>query len=86
MQQTQVSLVLRESPVMATALQFGEVLEAADRLSQVEQAELIGILQRRLTEASRQRLVAEVREARKEIAEGRCVPTTPADLMREIMR
>lgn len=71
---------------MANVLQFGEVLEAADHLSRDEQEELIGILQRRLTEASRQRLVAEVHEARQEFAEGRCVPTTPGDLMREIMR
>lgn len=68
------------------ALQFGEVLEAADHLSHDEQEELIGILHRRLAQASRQRLVAEVQEARQEFAEGRCVPTTPADLLREIMK
>lgn len=68
---------------MSHILQFGEVLEAADHLSAEEQEELIAILQRRMAHAARQRLVAEVEEARKEFAEGRCLPTTPEDLMRE---
>ena len=71
---------------MAHVLQFGEVLEAADHLSQDEQEELIGILHRRLAQASRQRLVAEIKESRQEFAEGRCLPTTPSELMREIMK
>lgn len=70
---------------MSQVLQFGEVLEAADRLSHDEQRELIEILHRRLAQASRDRLVAEVKEARQEFAEGRCQPTTPGELMREIM-
>ena len=71
---------------MAHILQFGEVLEAADHLSHDEQEELIGILHRRLAQASRQRLVAEVKESRQEFAEGRCLSTTPGELMREIMK
>lgn len=71
---------------MAHTLQFGEVLEAADHLSHDEQEELIGILHRRLAQASRQRLVAEIQEARQEFAEGRCLLTTPSELMREIMK
>lgn len=71
---------------MANVLPFGEVLEAADHLTLDEQEELIGILHRRLAQAARQRLVAEVQEARQEFAEGRCLPTTPGDLMREIMK
>jgi DNA-binding TFAR19-related protein (PDSD5 family) len=69
---------------MAQAMPFGEVLEAADGLSQEEQHELIAILTRRLAEAARQRLAGEVREARREFAEGRCSPATPEQLMREI--
>jgi len=65
---------------------LGEVLEAADRLSHEEQEELIDILQRRLAQASRDRLVAEVRESRQEFADGRCLPTTPSELMLEIMK
>ena len=71
---------------MAHALPFGEVLEAADRLSHGEQEELVAILQRRLAQAARQRLAADIQEARQEFAEGRCPPVTPEDLMREIMK
>jgi hypothetical protein len=69
---------------MANVMGFGEVLEAADHLSREEQEELIAILQRRLVQATRQRLVAEVHEAEEELREGRCRPATPDDLMREI--
>jgi len=65
---------------------FGEVLEAADRLSQDEQRELIAILNRRLAQAARKRLAAEVQEARQEFAEGRCLPATAHELMREITK
>lgn len=71
---------------MSQVLPFGEVLEAADRLSPDEQEELIAILHRRLAQAARQRLAAEVREARQEFAEGRCSPATPEELMREILK
>jgi len=68
------------------ALPFGEVLEAADHLSHDEQEELIAILHRRLAHSTRQRLVADVQEARQEFAEGRCSPATPDELMREILK
>jgi hypothetical protein len=69
---------------MSQAMPFGEVLEAADHLSVDEQQELIAILNRRLAQAARQRLAAEIQEARQEFAEGRSRPTTPDALMREI--
>ena len=50
---------------MTRAMPFGEVLEAADQLSPEDQQVLIAILHRRLTQAGRQRIVAEVQEARK---------------------
>jgi len=71
---------------MTPVLPFGEVLEAADHLSQEEQEELIAILHRRLAQAARQRLAAEIQEARQEFADGRCSPVTPGELMREIMK
>ena len=71
---------------MAETLAFGEVLEAADHLSQEEQEELIAILHRRLAQAARQRLVADVQEARRDFAAGRCLPATPDELMREILK
>jgi hypothetical protein len=71
---------------MTQVLPFGEVLEAADHLSQDEQEELIAILHRRLAQAARQRLAGEVKEARQDFAEGRCLPATPDELMREILK
>jgi hypothetical protein len=70
---------------MTNALLFGEVVEAADHLSLDEQEELLAILQRRLAQAARQRIAAEIQEARQEFAAGRCTTTTPDELMREIM-
>jgi hypothetical protein len=71
---------------MAHELPFGEVLEAAEHLSHDEQEELIAILHRRLAQAARQRLATEVQEARREFLEGRCLPATPDELMREILK
>jgi len=71
---------------MPQAMPFGDVLEAADQLSPEEQQELIAILHRRLAQAGRQRLVAEVQEARQEFAAGNCRAVTPEELMREILK
>jgi len=65
---------------------FGEVLEAADHLPEDEQQELIAILNRRLAQAIRQRVAAEIQEARQEFVEGRCIPASPDELMREILK
>ena len=71
---------------MIQALPFGDVLEAADQLSPEDQQALIAILHRRLAQAGRQRLATEIQEARQEFAAGLCRPTTPDELMREILR
>lgn len=71
---------------MNRVLPFSEVLEAADQLSQDEQEELIAILHRRLAQAARQRLAAEIQETRQEFSEGRCLPATPDELLRAIMK
>jgi hypothetical protein len=71
---------------MTHGLPFGEVLEAADHLSEDEQQELIAILNRRLAQAARTWLAVELQEARQEFAERRCLPATPDELMREIMK
>ena len=65
---------------------FAEVLEAADHLSHDEQQELVAILQRRLVEAARHRLVSEIQEARQQFAEGHCLSGTPDEIMREILK
>ena len=71
---------------MTHVMPFSEVLDAADHLSQDEQQELIAILNRRLAQAMRQRVAAEIQEARHEFAEGRCLPASPDELMREILK
>ncbi len=69
---------------MTDGMPFGEVLEAADQLSAEEQQTLIDILHRRLAQAGRRLLAAEIQESRREFAEGGCKPVTPEELMREI--
>ncbi len=81
-----LALVNPEVWIMANALPFGEVLEAADHLSQDEQEELIAILRRRLAQAGRQRVAREIQEARLELGEGRCVPVAPGDVVRELLK
>ena len=71
---------------MTHVMPFGEVLEAADHLSQDEQQQLVAILNRRLAQANRQRVVAEIQEARQDFAEGRCLPASPDELIREILK
>lgn len=69
---------------MSQATPFNDVVEAADQLSLDEQQALVHILQRRMAEAQRQQLAAEIEEARQEFAEGKCRPATADELMREI--
>ena len=68
---------------MSQVLAFGDVLEAADQLSVEDQQELIAILQRRLADAGRERLLANINQARREFAAGLCKPMTAAEIVRE---
>jgi hypothetical protein len=70
---------------MAQTLPFAEVLEAADHLSAEEQEELIAILQKRKALAARRQLVADIQDAEREFAEGKCKSATPDEIMREVM-
>jgi hypothetical protein len=70
---------------MESAKSFGEVLEAADKLSVEEQEELLDILSRRLADRRRDLPARDVRSARNEFKKGRCRPSTPDDLMSEIL-
>jgi hypothetical protein len=69
---------------MTPAMQFSEILEALDRLTLDEQEALVGIVQRRLAEQGRRRVVADVQESRREFAVGACRPATTDELMGEI--
>lgn len=64
---------------------FADVLEAVERLSVDEQEALVEIVRRRAAEQGRKRVAAEAAEARREFEAGRSRPTTPDDLMDEIL-
>jgi hypothetical protein len=69
---------------MTQPTRFDELLEAVEDLPDDAQAELVDVIRRRLAERGRKRVVAEVQQARREFAEGRCSTTTVDDVMREI--
>ena len=58
---------------------FSEIVEAADRLSVDEQETLIEILQRRIADRNRARLVRDVEEARDEFSRGLARPASGAE-------
>ncbi|MGW8257537.1 MAG: hypothetical protein ACWGMZ_08640 [Thermoguttaceae bacterium] len=63
---------------------FSELLEAVDNLSADEQQVFLDIVIHRLAESSRKKLAEDVKEARKEFAEGLCKPATPQEIRDEI--
>lgn len=69
----------------AEAKSFGEILDAADRLSLEEQEVLIDVLSRRAADRRRDQLGRDIRKARKEFKEGRIRSATPDDIMSEIL-
>lgn len=70
---------------MDTTIRFGEVLEAVETLSADEQETLIEIVERRLAERSRQRIIADVLEARAQFARGECKPVSVDSLIAGIL-
>ena len=79
-----VVVTVIEAEPMTQRIRFDKLLEAVEDLSDEAQAELVDVIRRRLAERGRERVVEEVRQARKESAEGKCSGTTPDDVMREI--
>lgn len=69
---------------MANDVTFDEALEAVEHLPPDEQAELVAVIQRRLAERGRQRVVDEVREGRDSFRAGQAAPASVDDLIREI--
>lgn len=69
---------------MAEALRFGEILEAADRLSDDEQETLLEVIGKRLAERRRTEIVEDVRRSRLEYERGEAREVTPDELMDEI--
>ena len=70
---------------MGNIITFNEVLESADKLSLDDQETLLEVLHRRIIEHRREELSKEIGDAQKEFQEGKCKPTTPSDLMKEIL-
>lgn len=64
---------------------FDEVLDAVDALDPESQEELVSIIQRRLAERGRRRVIAQVRQARKDLAAGNFRESTAEELFREII-
>ena len=64
---------------------FAEAVEAAGRLTDEDQAALVGLLQRRLAEAGRRQVAADVRDANAEFAAGGCRPASPEDILRDVL-
>ncbi len=70
---------------MQTTISFGEVVEAADRLSLDEQESLLDILRKRVVEKRRAELAQDIQNARKEFQEGHYQPATPSEIIEEIL-
>lgn len=63
--------------------QFAAAVDAFERLDPESQVQLADLLNRRLSERGRRAIVESVAEARREFADGKCIPVTADDLMRE---
>jgi hypothetical protein len=70
--------------IMENVMPFGEVLEAADKLSLEEQEALIAVLHRRLIKRRREELAKDVQDAQQEFEAGQCRAATPAEIMKDI--
>lgn len=70
---------------MEGSITFSTVLDAAEAFSQEEQETLIDILRHRIAESNRPRLIKEVREARRDFAQGQCQEAMADEIMREIL-
>jgi hypothetical protein len=67
------------------ASRFHAVVEAADRLTLEEQETLVTVVNRRLADRRRAELARDIREAQKEFERGALRPTSPDEIMKEIL-
>jgi hypothetical protein len=70
---------------MSQPIVFSDILDAAEQLDADAQVELVAVLSRRLAERGRERVAAEVAQARREFAAVQCQEMTAADLVREAL-
>ena len=66
-------------------MSFDEILEAVDHMPQEDQESLIEVLKSRLRDRHRAELVKVVQEAQAEYRKDECRPTSPDELMGEIL-
>ena len=71
--------------VMTSSSTFGEILDAVDGLGVDDQMALVDIVRRRLSALRREEILEDVRESRREHAEGRSRVGTPEEIMAEIL-
>ena len=64
---------------------FAQVLDSADGLAIEDQESLVEVLQHRLAERRRAKLVEAVKSARREFKAGKCRPATPAQIIKRIL-
>ena len=64
---------------------FAEVLEKIESFSFEEKETLVDILQNRLREAKRQRIIKSVEEAQREFEEGDLKPASVDEIMKEVL-
>jgi uncharacterized protein YpuA (DUF1002 family) len=64
---------------------FHVVVEAADRLTEEELETLIELLNRRLADRRRAQLVTDIQAVQREFESGGLRPTTPDEIMKEIL-
>jgi len=66
-------------------MRFADLLDAIDEFTTEEQADLVGIVRRRLIERQRDELAKEIQQARGDLQAGRCLPRTPDEILRDIL-
>jgi lantibiotic modifying enzyme len=71
--------------IMLTNSSFDQVLENIDQLSAEEQETLIEVIHRRLTDRKRKEIIQEIKEAEREFDQGKAVPVTPDELMKNCL-
>ncbi len=69
----------------AQPVRFADLVEMIDSLPLDQQETLVDVVRKRIAEDERRRVSASIRAARREHERGRCKPTTPDELMREIL-
>jgi hypothetical protein len=76
-------ILIRAEAPMSQQPTFADVLDAVEQLDAESQAELVDVVQRRLAEQGRKRIVETVNQARQEFQAGQSQPMTAAEIVQE---